>query len=126
EAYLDGRWQPDPNTADEQALAFLVKGHGLVVLVGCSHPGLINIVRAAQQLTGSSALHAVVGGFHLNVPDATALLPRTIGALRRLSPDWIVPSHCTGWGAHAALAHTFPEQCVPGSVGTRLHFGATT
>ncbi|MGL4175801.1 MAG: MBL fold metallo-hydrolase, partial [Dermatophilaceae bacterium] len=46
EAYLDGRWQPDPNTADEQALAFLVKGHGLVVLVGCSHPGLINIVRA--------------------------------------------------------------------------------
>lgn len=124
EALIDGRWEPDAATIDEQALVFNVRGRGLVVIVGCSHPGVINTVRAAQRLTGVSRVHAVVGGFHLNGPTFEPLIPRTVQALKDLSPDWLVPSHCTGWRAHAALAHAFPLNAMPGAVGTRLRFGA--
>lgn len=124
ESYIGGRWEPDPLTSDEQALVFHVKGRGLVVIVGCSHPGVINTVRTAQRLTGIDRIHAVVGGFHLNGPTFEPLIAPTVTALKHVAPEWLIPSHCTGWQAHGALARAFPDSCVPGAVGTRLHFAS--
>lgn len=124
EALVEGRWEPDPMTADEQALVFNVRGRGLVVIVGCSHPGVINMVRTAQTLTGIRQVHAIVGGFHLNGPIFEPLINPTIEALKDLSPDWLVPGHCTGWRAHGALANAFPTNAIPGAVGTRVRFSA--
>ena len=66
EAHRGDGWQPDPLILDDQALVAMVRGHGLVVLTGCGHSGIINILRYVRELTGENRIHAVLGGFHLS------------------------------------------------------------
>ena len=68
QAHRDGRWQPDPLILDDQALVASVRGRGLVVLTGCGHSGIVNILRYVRRLTGEDRIHAVIGGFHLSGP----------------------------------------------------------
>ncbi len=117
-------WEPDTWIWDDQAVVCHVRGKGLVVLSGCSHAGVINVLRHAQRLTGVDKVHAFVGGLHLTGGLLEAIIPRTIAELARISPDIIVPGHCTGWQATHELARQLPAAYVQTSVGTRLHFAA--
>jgi 7,8-dihydropterin-6-yl-methyl-4-(beta-D-ribofuranosyl)aminobenzene 5'-phosphate synthase len=123
EAYRDGHWQPDPLILDDQALVANVRGKGLVVLTGCGHSGIVNILRYVTKLTGEERIHAVIGGFHLSGP-FQAIIPPTVDALYDLQPDYLVPCHCTGWRAIHALAGRFPDAFIQNSVGTRFEFRA--
>jgi 7,8-dihydropterin-6-yl-methyl-4-(beta-D-ribofuranosyl)aminobenzene 5'-phosphate synthase len=124
EAYRDGHWQPDPLVLDDQALVANVRGKGLVVLTGCGHSGIVNILRYVRKLTGEPRIHAVIGGFHLSGPLFEKIIPPTVGALAELAPDYLVPCHCTGWRAIHALAARFPDAFIQNSVGTRFEFTA--
>jgi 7,8-dihydropterin-6-yl-methyl-4-(beta-D-ribofuranosyl)aminobenzene 5'-phosphate synthase len=125
EAHRHGAWQPDPLILDDQALVATVRGHGLVVLTGCGHSGIVNILRYVRQLTGESRLHAVLGGFHLSGRPFEPSIGPTCDALAELAPDFLVPAHCTGFGATHAIAARFPEAFIQNSVGTRYEFAAT-
>ena len=61
---------------DEQALVAVVEGRGLVVIGGCSHPGIVNMVKYAQKLTGVQKVSLIMGGFHLT-PDGDDTDPAT-------------------------------------------------
>ena len=124
EAYRDGRWQPDPLILDDQALIANVRGRGLVVLTGCGHSGIVNVVRYARRLTREDRVHAVIGGFHLGGPLFERIIAPTCEALAALKPDYLVPSHCTGWRATHAIAAAFPDAFIQNSVGTRFAFTA--
>ncbi|MER6809882.1 MBL fold metallo-hydrolase [Spirillospora sp. NPDC000708] len=124
EALTDGAWAPDPLVRDDQALVLNVRGHGLVVLTGCGHAGIVNIVRHARRLTGEPRVAAVVGGFHLSGPAFEPIIEPTVGALAGLDPAVVVPAHCTGWRAAQALAARLPEAFVPNAVGSRLELRA--
>jgi 7,8-dihydropterin-6-yl-methyl-4-(beta-D-ribofuranosyl)aminobenzene 5'-phosphate synthase len=124
QAWRGGSWQPDPLILDDQALIAHVAGRGLVVLTGCGHAGVINICRYAQRLTGTSKLHAVIGGFHLTGPLFEPIIADTVGALEQLAPDLIVPAHCTGWKATHAIARRLPAAFIQNSVGTTFHLTA--
>jgi 7,8-dihydropterin-6-yl-methyl-4-(beta-D-ribofuranosyl)aminobenzene 5'-phosphate synthase len=124
EAYREGRWQPDPLILDDQALVANVRGRGLVVLTGCGHSGIVNIVRYVRRLTGEDRVHAVIGGFHLSGPLFEKIVAPTCDALAELAPDHLVPSHCTGWRAIHAIAARFPDAFIQNSVGTRFTFTA--
>ena len=115
-------WEPDFMVWDEQAVIVNVRDKGLVVLAGCSHPGIINIVKHAQRMTGIDRIHAVIGGFHLTGGIFERIIPRTLDELAALAPAAIVPGHCTGWKAIHAIALRMPEAYVQTSVGTRLEF----
>ena len=119
QAFRDGQWQPDPLILDDQALVMNVRDKGLVVLTGCGHAGVVNILRYARKLTGVDRLYAVIGGFHLNGPLFEPIIPDTCDALAELAPTVIVPTHCTGWRAIHALAARFPDAFIQNSVGTR-------
>lgn len=120
QALHDGEWQPDPLILDDQAVVINVRDKGLVVMTGCGHAGIVNIVRYAQKLTGEDKVYAVLGGFHLNGPLFEPIIPQVIDALSALSPEVVMPGHCTGWRATHAVAAAFPEAFIQGSVGTRL------
>jgi len=122
QAWLDGRWEPDPLVLDDQALIVDVKDKGLVVITGCGHAGVVNICRYARRLTGDRPLHAIIGGFHLNGPLFEPLIPRVLDDLAALAPSVIVPAHCTGWRAQHAMGARFGEAFIPNTVGTRLEF----
>jgi 7,8-dihydropterin-6-yl-methyl-4-(beta-D-ribofuranosyl)aminobenzene 5'-phosphate synthase len=125
EAHRGGGWQPDPLILDDQALVAMVRGHGLVVVTGCGHSGIINILRHVQKLTGENRIHAVLGGFHLSGPAFEPIIGPTCDALGDFSPKFLVPTHCTGWRATHALAARFPQAFIQNCVGTRFEFAAT-
>lgn len=117
-AEVDGAWRPDPLIHDDQAVVLNVRGRGLVVLSGCGHAGIINVLRHAMALTGVGRVHAVLGGFHLTGRLFEPLIAPTVEALAALGPELIVPSHCTGWRAAHEIARALPGAFVPNSVGT--------
>ncbi|MGB8383997.1 MAG: MBL fold metallo-hydrolase [Dermatophilaceae bacterium] len=118
QAWRDGDWQPDPLIHDDQAVVLHVRDKGLVVLTGCGHSGIVNIVRHAKALTGVERVYAVLGGFHLTGGLFEPIIPQTVAALAEEQPDVLVPAHCTGWKAMVALSAGLPEAFRPNSVGS--------
>jgi 7,8-dihydropterin-6-yl-methyl-4-(beta-D-ribofuranosyl)aminobenzene 5'-phosphate synthase len=124
EAHRDGEWRPDPLILDDQALVAVVRGRGLVVLTGCGHSGIINILRYVRKISGQDRFHAVVGGFHLSGRAFEPIIEPTCDAFAEFAPDFLVPAHCTGWRATQMLASKFPDAFIPNSVGTRFEFAS--
>jgi 7,8-dihydropterin-6-yl-methyl-4-(beta-D-ribofuranosyl)aminobenzene 5'-phosphate synthase len=120
EANVHGSWEPDPLILDDQAVVMRLDGRGLVVLTGCGHAGIVNVVRHAQRLTGETAVAAVIGGFHLSGPMFEPIIEPTVAAFDYLQPDLLMPAHCTGWKAVHRLAQSFPEAFVQSAVGTTI------
>jgi 7,8-dihydropterin-6-yl-methyl-4-(beta-D-ribofuranosyl)aminobenzene 5'-phosphate synthase len=102
----------------EQAIVLNAKGKGLVVLSGCAHRGIVNTVRQAQKMTGIEQIHAVIGGFHLTGAKAESI-QRTIVDIKAIHPDYIVPTHCTGFEAITAFAREMPDQFILNTSGTQ-------
>jgi 7,8-dihydropterin-6-yl-methyl-4-(beta-D-ribofuranosyl)aminobenzene 5'-phosphate synthase len=117
-------WRHDAAVIDDQALVISVRGRGLVVITGCGHAGVVNIIRHAMRLTGVSRLLAVIGGFHLSGPAFEPVIAPTAAALTELAPALIVPAHCTGWRAQHTLAAMQPDAWVQNSVGTTYTLSA--
>lgn len=122
ESFRNGEWVADAAILDDQAVVVNVRGKGLVVLSGCGHSGIINILRYACRLTGVERVHAVMGGFHLSGAAFEPGIPATVTAIRGYAPEWVVPMHCTGWKAVHAIASAMPEQFIQNSVGTTYTF----
>jgi 7,8-dihydropterin-6-yl-methyl-4-(beta-D-ribofuranosyl)aminobenzene 5'-phosphate synthase len=120
QAWRDGDWRPDPLIHDDQAVVLHVADKGLVVLTGCGHAGIVNVVRHAKRLTGVDTVYAVLGGFHLSGALFEPIIPRTVAALATENPAVLVPAHCTGWKAQQALAVGLPAAFRPNSVGSRF------
>ncbi len=121
EAERNGLWVKDP-FSDDRGIAVKVKDKGLVVIGGCSHAGIINTVKHAQKVTGAPKVHAVLGGFHLTGPMLEPIVGPTIGEMKKIGPKYIVPTHCTGWGATNQFAREMPEQFILNTVGTTYIF----
>ena len=107
---------------DEHATCYIVQGRGLVVISSCGHVGLINTIRHAMAVSGVSKLHAVIGGFHL-VTAPQEYIERTVTELVALSPDVVIPMHCSGTAFIEAMRRRMPDQLVTTNVGTRFTFG---
>lgn len=91
---------PDP-FEDEVCLA-AATAKGLVLVVGCSHPGILNMARTARALLGRPVA-AVVGGIHLKEADE-ARARDTVAALAGEGARFLALSHCSGAAASAQLA----------------------
>jgi 7,8-dihydropterin-6-yl-methyl-4-(beta-D-ribofuranosyl)aminobenzene 5'-phosphate synthase len=124
QAWDGDEWRHDAAVIDDQALVLNLRGQGLVVITGCGHAGVVNIVRQAMRLTGETRLHALIGGFHLSGPAFEPVIEPTVSALTELAPALIVPGHCTGWRAQHALERALPEAWVQTSVGSRYQLTA--
>jgi len=122
EAEIEGQWVKDP-FSDDRGVAVKVKNKGLVVIGGCSHAGIINTVKHAQKVTGGPKVHAVLGGFHLTGPMMEPIIGPTIGEMKKFGPEYIIPTHCTGWKAINQFAKEMPEQFILNTVGTTYIFG---
>ncbi len=114
---IDGKWVEDPYILEDVSLVANVNGKGIVVIVGCGHAGIINIVREAMRLTGEDRVHAIIGGFHMARSDKAH--SQTIQLLQETNPKLLVPCHCTGWRARHAMSNQMPDAYVEGGVGHR-------
>jgi 7,8-dihydropterin-6-yl-methyl-4-(beta-D-ribofuranosyl)aminobenzene 5'-phosphate synthase len=114
-----GRVMPD-TLADDQAL-ILDTQNGLVVLLGCSHRGVINTLNRIVKLTGKQKIHAIIGGLHLGKA-SDGKLKLIVDHLAGFGLEKIGVSHCTGTNAMLALFNTFKDKVFMNSVGSVLSF----
>jgi len=98
----------------EQALVIKRPG-GLVVVTGCSHPGIVAIVEKARQVAGGKLL-AVLGGFHLleHEDDAVAGI---VARFQELGVEKVGATHCTGEKAIAAFRKAYGPRFVEMGAG---------
>lgn len=95
-----------PGTLELHELSLVIRTpKGVVLLVGCSHPGIETILQASR--AWGNHVHLIFGGLHLvTSPDTT--IARVTTALRdRWQIDQVAPGHCTGEPAFAALKRLF-------------------
>lgn len=82
----------DDFVPDDSAMVFVVNDQ-LVVITGCSHSGICNIIEHAKEVTGISKIKAVIGGFHLKNRNQQAF--ETIECFKENDIEFIFPGHCT-------------------------------
>ena len=102
----------------EQALAVNVKDVGLVCFVGCSHPGVENIIEKATTDLGIET-YMVIGGFHMGAATEQQI-EDTIDRLIELGVNKIYPIHCSGDLIRLHMSNHYPEQYGQGNVGFQM------
>ncbi|MGA7827976.1 MAG: MBL fold metallo-hydrolase [Geobacteraceae bacterium] len=109
--------QPDPVTDD---LSLVVdSSKGLLVVLGCAHAGLVNIIEYVTEKFAGKSIYAVVGGTHLGFASGEQF-EETLKVLDRFQIEKIGVSHCTGLPKSAELCSRLGERFFFGNVGTEL------
>ena len=96
--------------------------NGVVLVVGCAHPGIEKIVEAATAI--NPKIRLIAGGFHLVVaPDE--VIAKAVEALKdTFKVENIAPGHCTGEPTFAALKLAYGDRYYYAGVGTSLPLGS--
>ena len=97
---------------EEQSLIINSK-KGLVVITGCAHPGIVNIVKRAKKLVKKDKVYLVLGGFHH--PPLSC-----IKEFKELGVEKVAPSHCTGDLVREAFRKEYKENFIEYGVGKTI------
>jgi len=114
---IQGKIVPD-TLPDDQSLV-LDTDKGLVLIFGCAHSGMINIINHVVQRTKKDHFYAILGGTHLDflTPEQ---LEESIRCLKGMKIDRIGVSHCTGFRGASRLQQEFGDRFFYGWVGSSL------
>jgi 7,8-dihydropterin-6-yl-methyl-4-(beta-D-ribofuranosyl)aminobenzene 5'-phosphate synthase len=82
------------NGIKEQSL-IITTSRGLVVITGCAHPGVVNIVRKAKEMLVEKPVYLVMGGFHMTGA-ASSQIESVLEGFRQLGVKKVAPCHCSG------------------------------
>ena len=94
---------------------------GMVLVVGCSHPGIERIVEAATKI--NKRIHLIAGGLHMVVTEDPEI-QRVVTSLHDTwHVEYMAPGHCTGEPAFAALKKTFGDHYLYAGLGSTLMSG---
>jgi 7,8-dihydropterin-6-yl-methyl-4-(beta-D-ribofuranosyl)aminobenzene 5'-phosphate synthase len=116
-AEMDGKTTQDVFLDDQSLIIDTEKG--LILILGCAHSGVINIINYVIDRTGKEKLYAILGGTHLDflTPEQ---LEESIRALKQMEIEKIGVSHCTGMRATFRLQQEFGDRFFYGCVGSVL------
>jgi 7,8-dihydropterin-6-yl-methyl-4-(beta-D-ribofuranosyl)aminobenzene 5'-phosphate synthase len=113
------RYIQDPMT-DDQSL-YIRTDRGLIIILGCAHRGMTNIIRHARKVMETDRVYMVIGGTHLG-PAPSEQLEQSIEALREIDAAWLGVSHCTGLPAAVKLAREFEGRFFFNTAGKVITF----
>lgn len=100
--------------ADEIALGIRTK-KGLAVIVGCSHVGIVNIIKTISDRT-QIPIYAVIGGTHL-IHGSEERIGRTIEVFQKMGIQMVAVSHCTGEDGIQKIQEGMATQFVQNNTG---------
>jgi 7,8-dihydropterin-6-yl-methyl-4-(beta-D-ribofuranosyl)aminobenzene 5'-phosphate synthase len=108
-----------PGTLEMRELSLAINTpEGMVIIVGCAHPGIDRIVAAAAAI--NPRIHLIVGGFHLVVANDADIEKIATALHDTFKVEYIAPGHCTGEPAFAALKKAFGGRYEYAGLGTTL------
>jgi 7,8-dihydropterin-6-yl-methyl-4-(beta-D-ribofuranosyl)aminobenzene 5'-phosphate synthase len=100
-----GKITDDPLLDDVSLL--IETDQGPVILLGCAHAGVVNVMNHFSSRTGHKAFRAVIGGTHLGYINSNEQLERSMEAFDDYQVNLIAVSHCTGQEAAAVCYNRF-------------------
>ena len=103
---------------DDSALAYETE-QGMVVITGCSHAGICNILEYARKITGQDKIVDIIGGFHLLNPSREQMTG-TLAYFKALNPGKVHACHCTDLKSRIELSKVV-NLCEVG-VGLELEY----
>jgi len=103
---------------EEQSLVLKTE-KGLVVITGCAHPGILEIIKKVVQDFPGQKIHGVFGGFHLMSMHKKEL-DKVYSGIADYKPEKVGPTHCTGDEAIEHAKTIFGSTFVPLGAGTVL------
>jgi 7,8-dihydropterin-6-yl-methyl-4-(beta-D-ribofuranosyl)aminobenzene 5'-phosphate synthase len=118
--FVDENCKKPDELLDDQTL-FIESTKGLVVVLGCAHSGVVNVLDYISNLTSRNKIYAVLGGMHL-LKASRMRIANTTEAFKKYEIQKIVPLHCTGWKATRELKNTFGDKCSLLSTGGQIIF----
>ena len=104
---------------EDQSLFFDTED-GIVLISGCSHAGLANILDYVQKIIPGRPIYKIIGGFHL-LKLSNDKLEWTAGKMREAGVNYFVGAHCTGLNSTYSIRNFLgltSERALVGSVGT--------
>ena len=93
---------------------------GLVIITGCAHPGIVNIIRKAKEVVQDEIL-LVLGGFHL-MDEKRNTIENIVSEFKHLGVRYVGPSHCSGDLARKLFQETYQDHCLSVGVGRAIMF----
>lgn len=105
------------NWIKEQSLILKTR-KGLVMVTGCAHPGIVNIVRHGKEWL-KDRVYLVLGGFHL-MGYTDGQIKKVIKELKEMGVEKIAPSHCTGENAIYLFKEAWGEDFIDGGCGAMM------
>jgi 7,8-dihydropterin-6-yl-methyl-4-(beta-D-ribofuranosyl)aminobenzene 5'-phosphate synthase len=101
----------------EQSL--IVKtNEGLIVITGCAHPGVVNVVRKAREIADDK-VYLLLGGFHLGSASVSKI-ESIIDSFEQLGVERVAPCHCSGDNARKLFREHYGEAYIECGVGRRV------
>ena len=116
----DGEVHPD--TIPEDMTLIIESDEGLVLVSGCGHAGIVNILDHALDFSSANQVHAAIGGFHLINANEESL-KWTAGHFKRVRLNYVIGAHCTGLESAyrlRELAGLNRDRAVVGAVGQQF------
>ncbi|HEY50981.1 MAG TPA: MBL fold metallo-hydrolase [Dehalococcoidia bacterium] len=99
----------------EQSLV-IITSKGLVIITGCAHPGVVNIIRKAKDIVSEERVYLVMGGFHL-AGESTARIQSIIEQFRQSSVEKVAPCHCSGDETRRQFRQAYGEGYIESGAG---------
>lgn len=118
-AEIDGELVPD-QLEDDMSMVIDHPG-GLIIISGCAHAGMVNIIDYARQQTGNNKVQAFIGGTHL-MGASNERLQQTISYLQDQPVEQLVLCHCTGFYATSTLYQALGQQVIKGETGMNFRY----
>lgn len=116
--FVDDQGREPDQIRDDQSLVVDVEG-GSILVLGCGHAGLINILRHVQTVMGRPRILGIIGGMHLLHADEERI-NATLAVLDREQIPLLAPCHCTGIEATARLRNQFGATFKTVAAGSAL------
>ena len=102
----------------EQSL-IVATSRGPVIVTGCAHPGVVNIVRKARNIVAEDTVYLVMGGFHMAGAPASRI-ESVINGFRQLSVRKVAPCHCSGDETRRLFREEYGENYINSGVGKSI------
>ena len=114
-----GKLMRDPFSDD---ISLYIKlNEGLLILTGCAHSGIINIIQYGMKITGVTKLYGIIGGMHLKNASYKRV-NRTVELIAKMDPKFVTVSHCTGLIPGSIFRNKMGDKIIFTDVGKEFNF----
>lgn len=109
------------NLEEDSSLVFEIQDNKLLLMIGCGHSGIINLINFVNEKFPDKELKGIIGGFQLHDKDNDHI-EEVISRLKKFNLDLLCPIHSTGDTATQYIKNEISSAYVEGGVGREVIF----